>query len=141
MRFMMIHYPKIYETAKAGWVPDFKEMEEMGKYNEELGKAGVLLALDGLTPPATMSARVTFKDGKAKVTDGPFPETKEVVGGFWIIQVKSREEALEWASRIPGNDGETVEVRRMFELTDFDAETQKHIQEKFGDDVANEMSQ
>ena len=95
MRFMMIHYPKIYETAKPGWVPDFKEMEEMGKYNEELGKAGVLLALDGLTPPATMSARVTFKDGKAKVTDGPFPETKEVVGGFWIIQVKSREEALD----------------------------------------------
>jgi len=72
MRFMMIHYPKVYETAKPGWVPDFKEMEEMGKYNDELGKAGVLLALDGLTPPATMSARVTFKDGKSKVTDGPF---------------------------------------------------------------------
>ena len=141
MRFMMIMIPKEYETARAGWVPDFKSMEKMGKYNEELGKAGVLLALDGLTPPSTMRARVTFKDGKAKVTDGPFSETKEVIGGYWIIQVKSREEALEWASRIPGNDGETVEVRRMFELTDFDAETQKHIQEKFGDDVANEMSQ
>ena len=141
MRFMMIMIPKEYETAKAGWVPNFKEMEKMGKYNEELGKAGILLALDGLPPPATMSARVTFKGGKSKVTDGPFPETKEVIGGYWIIQVKSREEALEWASRIPGNDGETVEVRRMFELTDFDAETQKHIQEKFGDDVANEMSQ
>jgi len=141
MRFMMIMIPKEYETAKAGWVPDFKSMEKMGKYNEELGKAGVLLALDGLTPPATMSARVTFKGGKSKVTDGPFPETKEVIGGYWIIQVKSREEALEWASRIPGNDGETVEVRRMFELADFDAETQKHIQEKFGGDVANEMSQ
>ena len=140
MRFMIIQYPKVYETAKAGWVPDFKEMEEMGRYNDELGKAGVLLALDGLTPPATMSARVTFKDGKSKVTDGPFPETKEVVGGFWIIQVKSREEALAWASRIPAKDDEmVVEVRRLFELTDFDAETQKEIRTRFGDDVADEM--
>ena len=141
MRFMMIQFPKVYETAKPGWVPDFKEMEEMGKYNEELGKAGVLLALDGLTPPATMSARVTFKDGKSKVTDGPFPETKEVIGGFWIIQVKSREEALEWASRIPAKDNEMVEVRRMFDMTDFEPEVQEKIQERFGDDVAAEMRQ
>src|SRR5271156_7208782 len=140
MRFMMIMFPKVYENAKPGWAPDLKSMEAMGKYNDELGKAGVLLARDGLTPPATMSARVTFKGGKSQVTDGPFLETKEVVGVFWIIQVKSREEALEWASRIPGGDNETVEVRRMFDLTDFDAETQKHIQEKFGDDVAAEMS-
>jgi hypothetical protein len=140
MRFMMIHFPKVYENAKPGWVPDFKEMEAMGKYNEELGKAGVLLALDGLTPPATMSARVTFKGGKPIVTDGPFPETKEVVGGFWIIQVKSREEALEWASRIPAADDEmVVEVRRLFDMSDFDPETQKEIQKKFGDDVAAEM--
>src|SRR5580698_1205924 len=141
MRFMMIMYPKIYQTAKAGFVPNMKDMEKMGAYNDALGKAGVLLALDGLTPPATMSARVTFKDGKSKVTDGPFPETKEVVGGFWIIQVKSREEALEWASRIPGRDNEMVEVRRLFDLTDFDPETQKEIQKKFGDDVADEMKQ
>jgi hypothetical protein len=136
MRFMMIQFPKIYETAKPGWVPDLKAMEKMGKYNEELGKAGVLLALDGLTPPATMSARVTFKGGKSQVTDGPFPETKEVVGGFWIIQVKSRAEALEWASRIPGSDNEMFEVRRLFDITDFDPETQKEIQKKFGDDAA-----
>jgi hypothetical protein len=135
MRFMMIMFQKDYETAKPGWVPDLKDMEEMGKYNEELGKAGVLLALDGLTPPATMSARATFKGGKSKVTDGPFPETKEVVGGYWIIQVKSREEALEWASRIPGKDDLTVEVRRMFDATDFDPETQKEILKKFGDDA------
>ena len=141
MRFMMIMFPKEYENAKPGWVPDLKSMEAMGKYNEELGKAGVLLALDGLTPPATMSARVTFKSGKSKVTDGPFTETKEVIGGYWIIQVKSREEALEWASRIPGKDNEMVEVRRMFDMTDFDPETQKYIQEKFGDDVAAEMRQ
>jgi hypothetical protein len=141
MRFMMIMFPKEYENAKAGWAPDLKSMEAMGKYNEELGKAGVLLALDGLTPPATMSARVTFKNGKSKVTDGPFTEAKEVVGGYWIIQVKSREEALEWAARIPGKDNEMVEVRRMFDMTDFDSETQEYIQKKFGNDVAAEMRQ
>jgi hypothetical protein len=127
MRFMMIMFPKDYGTAKAGTVPDLKDIEVMRKYNEQLGKAGVLLALDGLTPPSTMSARVTFKSGKSKVTDGPFTEAKEVVGGYWIIQVKSREEALEWASRIPGKDNEMVEVRRMFEITDFPAD----VQEKF----------
>src|SRR5580693_8140739 len=134
MRFMMIQFPKIYETAKSGWVPDFKEMEEMGKYNEELGKAGVLLALDGLTPPATMSARVTFKGGKSKVTDGPFPEAKEVVGGFWIINVNSPEEAKEWASRIPGSDNEMVEVRRFFDMSDFDPETVKKFEKLFEED-------
>jgi hypothetical protein len=134
MRLLMIQFPKVYATAKPGWVPDLKSMEVMGKYNEELGKAGVLLALDGLTPPATMSARVSFKGGKSTVTDGPFPETKEVVGGFWIIQVESREEALEWASRIPASDDEmVVEVRRLFDVTDFDPEVQKEIQKRFGD--------
>jgi len=132
MRFMMIMFEKDYENAKP-WVPDLKDMEVMGKYNEQLQKAGVLLAVDGLTPPSTMSARVTFKSRKSKVTDGPFPETKEVVGGYWIIQVKSREEALEWASRIPGEDNVMVEVRRMFDVTDFDPETQKEIQKKFPD--------
>jgi hypothetical protein len=133
MRFMMIMFPKGYENAKPGTVPDLKAMDVMGKYNEQLQKAGVLLALDGLTPPSTMSARVTFKAGKSKVTDGPFPEAKEVVGGYWVIQVKSREEALEWASRIPGSDNEMVEVRRMFEITDFDPEIPSEIQKKFGD--------
>jgi hypothetical protein len=132
MRFMMIMFPKIYENAKAGWAPDLKAIENMRKYNEELGKAGVLLALDGLTPPATMSARVTFKGGKSKVTDGPFAEAKEVVGGFWIIQVKSREEAIEWASRIPGADDEMVEVRRLFDFTDFPEDVQKKLAELEG---------
>jgi hypothetical protein len=134
MRFMMIIFPKDYENTKPGWVPDFKHMEIMGKYNEELGKAGVLLALDGLTPPSTMSARVTFKNGKSTVTDGPFTEAKEVVGGYWIIDVKSREEALEWASRIPGKDSEMVEVRRFFDLSDFPEDIQKKIAERFGED-------
>ncbi|HVI09382.1 MAG TPA: YciI family protein [Candidatus Binatia bacterium] len=133
MRFMMIIFPKEYGTAKAGTVPDLKDMDRMGKYNGELQSAGVLLALDGLTPPATMSARVTFKNGKSTVTDGPFAETKEVMGGYWVIDVKSREDAIEWASRIPGNDGEMIEVRRLFDISDFPAEVQKKIMEKFGD--------
>lgn len=133
MRFMMIIFPKEYGTAKAGTVPDLKDMDRMGKYNGELQNAGVLLALDGLTPPATMSARVTFKNGKSTVTDGPFAETKEVMGGYWVIDVKSREEAIQWASRIPGNDGEMIEVRRLFDISDFPAEVQKKIMEKFGD--------
>jgi hypothetical protein len=133
MRFMMIAFPKDYLTAKPGWVPNLANIEEMRKFNEELAAAGVLQGLDGLTPPATMSARVTYKNGKSKVTDGPFTEAKEVVGGYWIIEVKSREEALEWASRIPGEDNVMVEVRRMFDVTDFDPETQKEIQKKFGD--------
>ena len=107
----------------------------MRKYNEQLQKAGVLLALDGLAPPSTMSARVTFKSGKSTVTDGPFTEAKEVVGGFWIIQVKSREEALEWASRIPGSENEMVEVRRLLEITDFPADVKEKLA-KFEQQIA-----
>ena len=129
MRYMMIVFPEDYKNAKPGWAPDLDGIEAMRKYNEELGKAGVLLALDGLTPPSTMSARVTFKNGKSKVTDGPFTEAKEIVGGFWIIEVKSREEALEWASRIPGRDNEMVEVRRLFDITDFPADVQEKLAE------------
>jgi hypothetical protein len=127
MRYMMIMFPKDYENARPGWVPDLKGIETMSKYNEQLAKAGVLLALDGLTPPSTMSARVTFKSGKSTVTDGPFTEAKEVVGGYWVIDVKSREEALAWASRIPGSDNEIVEVRRLFDITDFPADVQKRL--------------
>jgi hypothetical protein len=127
MRFMMIMFPKSYQNAKPGTVPDLKDIEVTRRYNEQLQKAGVLLALDGLTPPSTMSARVTFKNGKSKVTDGPFTETKEVVGGYWVIQVKSREEALEWASRIPGKDDQMVEVRRLFDITDFPADVQEKL--------------
>jgi hypothetical protein len=129
VRFMIIMFPSGYEIAKPGTVPDLKAIETMRKYNEQLQKAGVLLALDGLTPPSTMSARVTFKSGKSKVTDGPFTEAKEVVGGYWIIQVKSREEALEWASRIPGSDHEMVQVRRLFEITDFPADVQEKLEQ------------
>ncbi len=123
MRFMMIMIPKGYETAAAGTMPDPKAVTAMMKYNESLQKAGVLLALDGLHPPS-MGARVSFSAGKAKVTDGPFTEAKEVIGGYWMIQVKSREEAIEWASRIPGSDNEVVEVRQVMEFADFPADVQ-----------------
>jgi len=131
MRFMMIMFPGSYTSCEPAHIPDVKHFEEMGKYNDQLRKAGVLLALDGLTPAAT-GAQVTFKNGKSKVSDGPFPEAKEVVGGYWIIEVRSREEALQWASQIPGTDNERVEVRQVAEISDFDEE----IQEKFAESGA-----
>jgi hypothetical protein len=118
MRFMMLMIPKGYESAKPGAMPDAKAVSAMMKYNESLQKAGVLLALDGLHPPS-MGARVTFSGGKAKVTDGPFAEAKEVLGGYWMIQVKSKAEAIEWASRCPGSDNETIEIRQVHEFADF----------------------
>jgi hypothetical protein len=128
MRFMLLCYPKDYPTAKAGWVPDLTDVEDTRKFHEEMGAAGVLVALDGLTPPATMSARITRENGKIKVTDGPFTEAKEVVGGYYIIEVKSREEAIAWASRIPKKDDEMiVEVRRFFDMSDFEAPVQDKL--------------
>jgi hypothetical protein len=123
MRFMMLMIPKGYEKAEAGAMPDPKHVTEMMKYNESLQKAGVLLALDGLHPPS-MGARVSFHGGKPMITDGPFTEAKEAVGGYWMIQVKSRAEALEWASRCPGSDNEVIEVRRVQEFADFPADVQ-----------------
>jgi hypothetical protein len=118
MRFMMLMIPKGYEAARPGTVPDAAHVAEMMKYNEALKKAGVLLALDGLHPPAS-GARVSFKSGKPTVTDGPFAESKEVLGGYWVIQVKSRQEAVDWASRCPALDNEVIEVRQVFEMSDF----------------------
>ncbi|MGC1382457.1 MAG: YciI family protein [Candidatus Acidiferrales bacterium] len=134
MRYMMIMYPRDYAKAKPGFVPDNEAIQRMSKYNEELAKARVLVTLDGLTPPATMSARVTFPGGKSNVSDGPFPESKEVVGGFWIISVNSPEEAKQWASRIPGSENEMVEVRRFYDASDFDPETVKKFEPLFAED-------
>lgn len=136
MRFMMLMIPGGYEKAGADVRPDAKAVEAMMKYNEELQKAGVLLALDGLHPPAS-GVRVTYKGGKPKVTDGPFAEAKEVLGGYWMIQVKSREEAIEWAKRIPGSENETVEVRQVFEMSDFDADVQKVVDDSTLKDFVN----
>jgi hypothetical protein len=124
MRFMMLMIPKGYEKAATGAMPDAKAVAAMMKYNEALQKAGVLLALDGLHPPS-MGARVTFSGGKAKVTDGPFTEAKEVVGGYWMIQVKSKEEAVEWASRCPASDSEVIELRQVQEMSDFPADVRE----------------
>jgi len=123
---MMLMIPKGYEEAKPGTMPAPKAVEAMMKYNESLQKAGVLLALDGLHPPS-MGARVTFSEGRPTVTQGPFPDVKEVLGGYWMIQVKSKEEAIEWASRCPASDNEIIEIRQVQEFKDFPEDIQKVI--------------
>jgi hypothetical protein len=124
MRFMMLMIPKGYEKAAPGTTPDPKAVSAMMEYNKALQKAGVLLALDGLHPPSA-GARISFVGGKPKVTDGPFTEAKEVIGGYWMIQVKSKAEAIEWASRCPGSDNEVIEVRQIFEMAEFPADVQE----------------
>jgi hypothetical protein len=121
MRYMMIMIPNVDE---ANWSPSSEDAATMRRYNEDLTKAGVLLALDGLHPTA-QGARVSF-DATAKptVTDGPFTEAKEVIGGYWLIQARSKEEAVEWATRIPANPGDVVEVRRVYEMSDFESDVQ-----------------
>jgi hypothetical protein len=109
---MMLMIPKGYEDAEPGTMPDPQAVAAMAKYNETLEKAGVLLALDGLHPPS-MGARVSFSDGEPIVTDGPFAEAKEVLGGYWMIDVKSKQEAVEWAMRCPASDNEVIEVRQV----------------------------
>ena len=135
MRFMMLMIPKGHEKAAPGTMPDAKAVAAMMKYNESLQKAGVLLALDGLRPPS-MGARVTFSGGKPKVTDGPFAEAKEVLGGYWMIQVKSKEEAIEWVKRWPAIDGHgeaESEIRQVFEAEDFGAEFTPELTEQQGE--------
>jgi hypothetical protein len=124
MRFMMLVIPKGYEAAAPDAVPEAKAVARMMEYNKNLQKAGVLLALDGLLPPSA-GARVAFTDGKPSVTVGPFAEAREVIGGYWIIQVRSREEAIEWARRAPMSDNEIIEVRQIFETADFPSAVQK----------------
>jgi hypothetical protein len=124
VRFMMLMIPKGYESAKPGAMPDAKAVAAMMKYNEDLQKAGVLLALDGLHPPS-MGARVSFAGGKPLVTDGPFAEAKEVLGGYWMIEVNSREEAIEWAKRCPASANEVIEIRQVQEMSDFPADIQE----------------
>ena len=120
MRFMMFMYPEISEEE---WNPSAEDVAEMSRYNEELRKAGMLLALDGLRPPSDGGSVSFDGEGTATVTDGPFAEAKEVVGGYWLIQARSKEEALEWASRCPDSNCR-IEVRRVFEMEDFPQEVQ-----------------
>jgi len=121
---MLLMIPKGYESAAPDAMPPADRVAEMMKFNEALLKAGVLISLDGLHPPST-GARVTFNTGKPVVTDGPFAEAKEVLGGYWMIRVNSRDEAIEWAKRCPASGDETIEVRRVQEMEDFTPEVQE----------------
>ena len=127
----MMMIPRVYqpdtpkaERAGEGFAPPADAVAKMMKYNEELAKAGALISLDGLHPVAK-GARVSFNGGKAAVTDGPFIESKEVIGGFWMIQVKSKEEAVEWARRVPAVEGDVIELRQVFEMSDFPEDVKK----------------
>ncbi len=130
MRFMII--VKATKNSEAGVLPDEKLLTEMGKYNEELAKAGVLLAAEGLQP-TSKGARVRFSGDKRTVIDGPFAETKELIAGYWLWQVKSKEEAIQWVKRcpnpFPGIDSE-IEIRQVFEADDFGAEFTPELREQ-----------
>lgn len=114
MRFMMLMIPKGYAQAGPDFKPEPQALAAMTKYNESLKTAGVLLSCDGLQPPS-MGARISFKGGKPHVTDGPFPEAKETLGGYWIVQAKSKDEVIEWASRCPAAENEMIEIRQIAE--------------------------
>jgi hypothetical protein len=134
MRFMIFMIPEVYQPQKGkkvdpGHRPDAEMVEKMSRFNEELQKAGALLSLDGLHP-LTSGARLAFSGGKPTVTDGPFVEAKEVVGGYWLIQVKSKQEAIDWMKRCPAQDGDVLEIRQVFELSDFPEEVQAAAQGK-----------
>ena len=121
MRFMMIMIPS--PRSQEDWGPKPEDVAAMGKYNEQLKDAGVLLTLDGLHETGK-GARVGFAGGKPRVTDGPFPEAKEVIGGYWMIDVPAKEDAVAWATRCPAADGDTIEIRQVYEMTEYSPEVQ-----------------
>ncbi|MCR4265716.1 YciI family protein [Nitratireductor sp. ZSWI3] len=127
MRYMMLMIPKGYESAGPDLELPPDAVDKMMRYNEELRSAGVLVALEGLHPPSA-GARVSFATGKPVVTDGPFIEAKEVVGGFWIIDVPTLADAIEWAKRCPGSPNETIEIRRIQEMDDYSDEVRAIIE-------------
>ena len=124
MRYMMLMIPLGYESAPPDINLDPERVAAMMKYNEALKDAGVLITLDGLHPPSA-GARVSFATGKPIVTDGPFTETKEVLGGYWMIDVKSRDEAIAWATRCPASRNEIIEIRQVQEMADFSPEVRE----------------
>jgi hypothetical protein len=127
MRFMII--VKASADSEAGRMPSTELLSAMGRYNEELVNAGVLLAGEGLHP-SSRGARVRFQGGGRTVIDGPFGETKELIAGFWLIQVKSMDEAVEWVKRAPMLDGDEIEIRQVFEAEDFGAELTPELREQ-----------
>ncbi|HKJ01721.1 MAG TPA: YciI family protein [Longimicrobiales bacterium] len=128
MRFMLLVIPAGYADATPDAMPSDDDLARMMKFNQEMADAGILLALDGLHPPAA-GTRVTFSGGKPTVTDGPFAEVKEFLGGFWMIQVRSRDEAIAWASRCPMADGDVVEVRQVHEMEEFGQDAQEAMKD------------
>lgn len=121
MKFMMLMIPAVYQAGKNvdhAFVPDPEKVAEMGRFNDEMAKSLKILSLNGLHP-VTTGARVSFSKGKPVVTDGPFIETKEVLGGYWLVEAKSKDEVVKWAQRCPASDGDVIEIRQIFELEDF----------------------
>jgi hypothetical protein len=121
MQFMMLMIPAVYQGGKKvdpGFVPDPKKVQEMMRFNEELGKVFKILSLNGLHPVNT-GARVSFTQGKTSVTDGPFIETKEVLGGYWLIEAPSKAEVVQWTQRCPAEEGDVIEIRQVFDAADF----------------------
>ena len=121
MQFMMLMIPAVYQAGKTvdpSFVPDPKKIEEMGKFNEELGKALKIISINGLHPQNT-GARIAFAGGQPSVTDGPFIETKEVIGGYWLVEAESKEEVLKWVQRCPADPGDVIEIRQIFDAADF----------------------
>jgi hypothetical protein len=129
MRFMVFMIPAVYQPKGSQktdphFRPDAESIAKMSRFNDELRKAGALISLDGLHP-LTTGARVAFSGGKTAVTDGPFVEAKEVVGGYWLINVESKQEAIDWMKRCPAQEGDVIEIREIFELSDFPEDAQK----------------
>ncbi|MCA9675487.1 MAG: YciI family protein [Gammaproteobacteria bacterium] len=124
MRFMMLMIPGGYNDATPGTMPDPAEVTKMMAYNQALNDAGILLSADGLHPPS-MGARVSFADGTATVHDGPFAEAKEVLGGYWMLQVRSRAEAIEWARRCPARPEDVIEIRQVQDISEFPEDIQR----------------
>jgi hypothetical protein len=119
MQFMMLMIPGVYRDNKAGadFIPEIEKMEPMGRFNEEMGKAVKILSVNGLRP-LSAGARVSFGKGKPAVTDGPFVEAKEVLGGYWMVEADSKEELVKWAERCPAEEGDVIEIRQIFDLTE-----------------------
>ena len=145
MRFLMLMIPAVYQPgAEASPIartgsPDPETVAKMMKLNEDLHAAGALVALDGLHP-LSKGGRVSFKDGKPTVLDGPFAEAKEVIGGYWIIKVANRDEAMQWARRVPAEDGDIIEVRQIQEMSDFSDEVVEAVKQN-APNVAAELGQ
>lgn len=136
MKFVMFMIPAVYQNGKVAsdFAPPADAIEKMMKYNEELAKGGHLIALDGLHP-IEKGVRVSFPHGKPIVTDGPFIESKEVFGGYWIVDFRSKEEAVEWAKRIPAAEGDTIEIRQVFDVSDWPEDAQKAAESKIVSDA------